>query len=653
VAFADEALPDGSPEPTGSPDPTAAAAATPIEVTVQGDRPPPSASSIDRTESRLVPGSFGDPFRAIESLPGVTPTASGAPYVYVRGAPPGDVGYVIDGIPIPLIYHVLLGPSVFCPALIDRIDFYPGAYPARFGRFAGGIVSAETREPEGRAHGEAALRLFDAGAVAEAPFASGRGTALIAARHSYTGPLLSLFAPDLHLGYGDYQARLGYDVAPGDRVSVLAFGAHDVLTQDEPFPGEAVDTLFDATFHRIDVRHDHRIGEQTFVREAITLGMDELEADDAYFVDSQVRVRIELRHRSDDGATVRAGADLRMDAFAVEQWFTGDRSFSERASRRDMTAGAYLEVSFFPTPDVELMPGIRADVFDVGATSARDAYGTPDAVVTMRDTGRSELAIDPRLAARITITDAIHIVHALGLAHQPPSFGLPGPQLTTQGLDGGLQTSVQTSSGVELDMPADIAASITLFQNAFFGLTEPLDITSKEGLSAHARRDGRSAGVEVSIRRRLTRRIGGLISYTLSRSWREGGAASAFDRTHVASAALSVDLGRGWRAGTRLVYYSGAPRPAPRSWTGPIGGLASSSAPATSDGRLSPFFRADVRLEKRWRLGPTGWLAIVAEVLNATLTREEVVFHCADPGGCEVRTIGPVTLPSLGLEAGF
>ena len=44
-----------------------------ILVDVHGERPAPAASSLSRAEVRVLPGAFGDPFRAIESLPGVTP----------------------------------------------------------------------------------------------------------------------------------------------------------------------------------------------------------------------------------------------------------------------------------------------------------------------------------------------------------------------------------------------------------------------------------------------------------------------------------------------------------------------------------------------------------------------------------------------------
>ncbi len=157
-----------------------------FEVTVTGERGEPGRSvTFSRAEVRQIPGTFGDPFRAIEAMPGVTPIVSGLPFFFIRGAPPGNVGYFLDGIRVPLLFHVGIGPSVVHPGIVDRVDLYPGGYPARFGRFAGGIVAGETTEPVPRWRGEYNLRLFDAGAMVEAPFADGRGIALVGGRYSY------------------------------------------------------------------------------------------------------------------------------------------------------------------------------------------------------------------------------------------------------------------------------------------------------------------------------------------------------------------------------------------------------------------------------------------------------------------------------------
>ncbi|HEX3854877.1 MAG TPA: TonB family protein, partial [Polyangiaceae bacterium] len=124
------------------------------EILVVGQREP-IRETLGHAEVHDMPGAFGDPYRAIEALPGVVPIASGLPYFYVRGAPPGNVGYFFDGIPVPYLYHFAAGPGVLSPAFVDHVDLYPGAYPARYGRFAGAIVAGEMAPPSYRLHGEA------------------------------------------------------------------------------------------------------------------------------------------------------------------------------------------------------------------------------------------------------------------------------------------------------------------------------------------------------------------------------------------------------------------------------------------------------------------------------------------------------------------
>src|SRR5262245_20309258 len=178
-----------------------------IEVVVQGEKAETGGTTMTRAEVRQIPGAFGDPFRAIDALPGVTPIVSGVPFFYVRGAPPGNVGYFLDGVRVPYLYHVGFGPSVVHPALVQRVNFYPGGYPARFGRYAGGIVAADITLPRDDWHGEGNIRLFDLGGVVEGGFDDGKGTVLLAGRYSYTGAIVSLLVPDIKLDYRDFQAR--------------------------------------------------------------------------------------------------------------------------------------------------------------------------------------------------------------------------------------------------------------------------------------------------------------------------------------------------------------------------------------------------------------------------------------------------------------
>jgi hypothetical protein len=70
--------------------------------------------------------------------------------------------------------------------------------------------------------------------------------------------------------------------------------------------------------------------------------------------------------------------------------------------------------------------------------------------------------------------------------------------------------------------------------------------------------------------------------------------------------------------------------------------------------RLPSYTRLDLRAEKRWQLGKTQWLAAVVEFFNASLTKEAVGFDCNILKGiCTASEIGPIALPSVGLEGGF
>lgn len=674
-------VPDTAPAPVPIPVPASPPAPVAVEIVVPGERPEPSrTATLSRAEVRELPGAFGDPFRALEGLPGVTPIVSGLPFFFVRGAPPGNVGYFLDGVRLPLLFHIGIGPAVVHPALIDHVDLYPGGYPARFGRFSGGIIAGETAVPRGEVHGEYNLRLFDAGALVEAPFAKGRGSALLAGRYSYSALLLSLLSPDVTLDYWDYQARIGYDIDARQRVSAFAFGSYDYLgqkTQDSQL------TLFGTQFHRVDLRYDVALPRSGTFRTAFTVGVDRSRVqEDRFARDRIAAARTELNQPISENLRVRAGTELQLDHYDIELG-PGDLSPATISilelfpARTDLALGLRGDLVWAPSSVFEITPGLRVDL-----------YGSQ---------GRVAFGVDPRLATRTTLTPRVHLLSALGIAHQPASVVVPLPGFQPGG-EGGLQYALQESFGVEALLGNGTTATATLFQNGFFNMSDPLGVLETqvsgcppgafpsdslagdrgiqpESASACGLRfpagtlgpdfsggagqgaDGRSGnrirdavqvrtqgaayGLELYVKRKLTSRVGGFFSYTLSRSTRSYGDrkfVATFDRTHVVNAALAYDLGRRWRAGARVVFYTGLPQ--------------ARDADASLPSRLPPFFRTDLRLEKRWQFRREVWLSFVAEWMNATLSKEAVSTRCT-LSGCEYQEIGPVTIPSVGLEGGF
>jgi hypothetical protein len=321
-------------------------------------------------------------------------------------------------------------------------------------------------------------------------------------------------------------------------------------------------------------------------------------------------------------------------------------------------------------PRVELVPGARVDVF------ASSRAGASSVVP----------AVDPRLSARVVLARGLAYLSTFGLMHQFPALRvgeIPAPVVTVPGFPAGrerLQRVAQASQGVEVALPADFVLTATGFLSGYSGLTDltascvqitpgstgpgvdPPDPLDPFVCPDDQPVNGRAFGVELLVRRSLSKRLSGWLSYMLSRSTREarfitssGAQAVATvpsegDRTHVLNAILSFDLGRRWRAGSRLLFFSGQP------YSKLDGNVP---LPPYNDQRFPPFYRVDVRLEKRWPIGD-GAIAFVFEGQNVTLSKQSYGIDCntdATPEGsttqCTHATAGPITIPSLGVEAFF
>jgi hypothetical protein len=119
------------------------------------------------------------------------------------------------------------------------------------------------------------------------------------------------------------------------------------------------------------------------------------------------------------------------------------------------------------------------------------------------------------------------------------------------------------------------------------------------------------------------------------------------------SAVIRYDFGAGIHAGVRATYYSGRPETVNVSLSGSEVNFAFGPG-QFGQHRLPDFYRVDVRAEKRWELGRRRWLAAVLEFFNATLSKESVDYQCSPTTWvCSARDIGPVSLPSIGIEGGI
>jgi outer membrane receptor protein involved in Fe transport len=647
----------------GAATPSADAAAGEV-IVVEGRGPEPAELRLPAAQLREVPGSLGDPVRAVTALPGIVPTEPNRPDVYIRGAPPANTVYLLDGIRVPLLYHSGVVSSVVSPALVDTVGFFASAPPARYGGLAGGAIEVETAAPAKRLRAALTVKAYEAGALVESPMADGRGSVLGAVRVGYPQLVTAITASDVELAYWDYQIRTSWALGDHDRIGVLAFGSHDRLGENEDgpdMPTTYVEELA-SDFHRVDLRYDHARGGSR-LRVALTGGWGAQGAEAISVDHLMYGARIEGEARL--GATLRgrAGLQFQRDLYRLPAAASGaenpaaDSPANAAPSPRNANVGGYADVVWDARDDLRITPGVR---FDVHA-SKRSVDGASGSVPV----------VEPRLGLRWRIRPELSLVAAAGLAHQYPLLRVgdaPATAVTVPGFwadERHLQSARQASAGVEGLLPGAFTAIATGFGSRTRDLTD-LERTCDaifmmmpgqgpaEPLRdcGDVRSTGVAYGVELSLRRPLTERLAGWLSYTLSRATTrytdEMGThtrPSVFDRTHVGSASVAFQISAGWRSGARVVAYSGAALRLPASVDGAV--------PAR-DLRQPWFYRLDLRGERRWNLAQGRTISLVFDLLNATLSRERFQFVCRDdPAGICTGNRSLFVVPSIGVEASF
>ena len=593
-------------------------------VEVRGTRSGAGTPALSRAQARELPGAFGDPLRAVDSLPGVVPTISGLPVFFIRGAPPASVGYVVDGVEVPLLYHAFLGPSVLHPGSLSGVVLQSAPADVRHGGSAGAVIVAEPAAPSRSFRGEANLRLFDAGALLEAPFADGAGSALVSGRYSFTGLLYSALSAE-DFGYWDYQLRVMRKVTPRDTVGVLAFGAGD------HYGGEALAGAVggDTGFHRVDLRFVHQ-SSRLSATTGVTFGRDRTSDSSASLTDRSLRARCDITLPLDAGLDARVGVDARLDDIQLDVAPDRlDRSdlLELFPTRTDHSLGGYVGLRFYSDSRLSIEPGLRADSY--------------------ASRGRQASSFDPRLLVSARLSPRVSVEHRFGLASQKPNFvpGVPAAQVGS--LDKGLVRGIHASSAVRVSLPLELSATVGAFESRYQNVVDPLGQAREfrlDAVSLERRHDLTARGLELRVGRPLARRVGGFISYTLSWARRRAGADetySGYDRRHVLQGALAVELWWKMRAGLRGLYYSGFPALQ----------IGNGGAAPSNSRRAPGFVRLDWRLERPFRISETFELSLVAEMLNATAGKEALRYECG--GRCELVTAGPIVLPSIGLEARF
>ena len=627
----------------------------------------PAEREISRDLVVTLPGSLGDPVRALQNLPGVARAPFGSGQLQIRGGGPEDTSYLINGVRIPIAFHFSAVTTVVAADMLKSVNFLSGSWGARYGRAVGGVVDLETDDdlPK-KAVTSASLDIFQATGFTRQRL--GANTTLsLSARRSYIDtiaqPILAANdASDLRVPrYYDAQMHFVQFLKNNGRVTATLLASEDRFRLLGVEGGDAVS--YKTSFQKGILRWLQPVAAGFSVETVFSVGpeLQELELTDEAtdlsslgipvdlfgdlpstgVVREEALPRWSLRHEwlrlpGDHWFGVRGGLDLTWGQQAIEYTLGEDIQEKIGVSMPSL----YLEPTFRVGP-VDIIPGARWEVYDA-------SNALLDGV------------LDPRLRVRVAV-GTTEILGGLGWFSQPPSMrellAREGPSLT-------FERSRQLTLNVNQPIGSDAKVGVAVYNNRRTNL-----VTGRDDLFRFDRTtlvpatyfnpfinggNGRAYGVEFHGTWTTPRRVL-WASLSLSRAFRTD-LPSTEERPADADQPVNLtligsqELGL-WRLGARARFATG-PALTPvvgalystdlQSWLPIYGTPYSDRAPS--------FFALDIRIDRTFEI--RRWeIATYLEVQNAT-NRSNVEI----PSWNEDYTqLSPVTglpiLPVLGVKA--
>lgn len=643
------------------------------------------ATDVSAEQARRIPGTQGDVLRVVESLPGVARATAGSGALVVWGAAPEDTRVLVDGVPIPRLYHDGGFRSVVSGDLVANVELLAGAYGAAYGRGLGGLVRVETRSLDERGvHGAISIDAFDAGASVRARV-SDRVRVFAAVRRAHLWQILGAagidgggFIPIPR--YGDAQARVSFALSSRETLDLTVLGSTDfterVVRAADPSRDQRDRRTLD--FFRIYGRYVRRgdglevsvvpwFGVEASSARALTAGVATgLDVDSL-----RGGLRASLRARINANVTLEAGVDGELSSSALVRDGSialparegdvrvfgqppPDQSNADRWRVLSIGVAPYGEATLsFLRNAIELSFGARIDPYARAVSRTLPPEGITPAIGAFSQ----DFRVEPRASVRVKPHPRVTLRAAYGAVGQPPSaedlsavFGAP---------------ALSAARGSQWAVGASVAITSTLSAEATGFFTESSQLAMRSPLPAPLRAqalvsegEGRAYGVQVLLRQALFRNFFGWLTYSLSRSERRANSQSEwrlfdYDQTHVVSVVASYTLPLGFELSARARFSSGFVRTpvtgayydARRDRYEPLFGAQNSD-------RLPLFAQVDLRGSKRFRIGVSE-LELSLEVQNVSNQRNAEEFVYDESFARRDVIAGLPILPSIGARWTF
>ena len=642
--------------------------------------------TLNIEDVKRIPGTFGDPVKVIQTLPGAARSPFGTGLLIIRGSNPEDSAVYVDGIRLPIIFHLTGTTSVLQPDVVEAVDYLPGGYGVQYGRSMGGVVDIRTKERITEDKLVWGTDILDTQLYYQGNVGKKKGTGIVAgARRSYIDAFIPLFTRNLDFSirpvYWDYQLKLMPTLGDGkNKLNFFLYGTYDsirvatppdVAQGSDPATQGDLRTVYQS--HRLVASYTHTFSDALSFKFQPSIGVDLLRfgLGQEFGLDSTnliPQIRAELPWQATDWLEVTPGLDFIGGPYAFN--FRSAVSFADLddplAERTPVgfdgrgwafSPDPWLRFSIRPLKDRSrwlITPGVRGNfvtyTFAGGITLGQQLQPS------------TTMSVDPRLATRFRIygddEKSGTLKASSGLYHQPPqpfqSFGIgtSARMLAQRSFNSSIGFEQRISRAFRWDVDVfyrwmdDLVAFNSEFSGAF---TQPFTNSGQ----------GRVGGFELILRHDRTGRFFGWISYTFSRSFRRDNEDAPwfpfdFDQPHIFSAQGGVDLPFDIGISLQIQAVSGNPDTRFNAGIYDVDGNFYNAfrIGAGNAERLPPFVQTSFRIDRRWTFRK--WqLDTYLDLINAIrgINPEATVYNYDYSQAALVR--GLPFIPNLGFEVRF
>jgi TonB dependent receptor/TonB-dependent Receptor Plug Domain len=585
---------------------------------VTAPEPPPDGPAslpMRPTQVRSTAGSLDNPFRTLQTLPGVAGTDEFGSKLSVRGGAPDQNLTLMDGVEIHNPYRLFGLTSAFNPETVGRFELLAGSFGAKYGDRLSSVVLVENRDADTSRpfSGSSSASITDANIVGEGRLPGpGQGSWLATARRTYYDLVAERFTDQDLPSFNDVQIKTAWQLPGHRRLSLLGLRSRELtsITPETDADGRAAiqsrNDLITATLvsplagvsstsivawsrnsDLIDIVGDRETSSaldserDQFTRQ---LSIDDLSVREEIRLPALGRHRLEAGtewHRLQTHVAFRTFDDR--DPFGLFRggavWLGG--VFPERLdhSRSTTRGGAWIEDRVQLSSAVTLVPGLRWDWSGLN--------------------GRA--SVSPRLSGVVALNAATRLTGATGLYTQSPGYEklLQADHFTDLTAAGRLDLRPERAThavvGVDRDIAPGVLGRVEVYYKRFTDLIVGRLETEDERLARLARYDfpaslqstlpiaalitsvptndssGKAYGLDFFLSRTdgpAHPRLTGWVSYSLAKTEQNIYGRSvpfSYDRRH------SMSVVWNWRASSRWELAGTARAASGFPWTPPAG----------------------------------------------------------------------------------